>query len=156
MNCVLLKDGKITFDSDHLTIEDKAKRKFFVSFLLIIFPTFYGIMSVLSYGNAGDKVILFSGILLCLLAAIAVTLWIAAIFFKKGIFYRKHYERIIPYEDIDYVNMKRPVVALIVEIILKNRKIRRVLLKDEKANAEAFQEFLQAQQVSVQVEPFTF
>ena len=150
---VFLKDGYLTFGEDQLEIFDKVKRNRNLMFILILFPAFYGITSILSYDGTGDVFNYYSGIAILTLVAIGLLLAVFGLSFRKKI----NHSKIITFQEIKNVHLKRGAFEnLLVDIVLNDKTKRSIFIKDEKPNTDAFLNMLKQNNITIEVDSYTF
>lgn len=139
---ILLSSGKLNFNVNRVEILDKAKRSRIVVFFMMISSGLYGISSIISYEKTGDEFMLYSGIVILVLIGLGLIM----VLFRK-----RSYEKTITYQEINRVKVKRnDLYQLKVEILLKNKRKRRISLKDEKSNLESFVNILNHHHIEIE------
>ena len=122
-----LKNGEIIFDNDKIIIKDDAKKQRNITLFSAGMWTIFGTLSVVRYFKTGDQFLLWTG------------LFIGIAHFVIFIFnLRRTAKREIPFDGIKSLKVKQRFSKEFLDIKLKNSRLRRVILADNKTELKEY------------------
>lgn len=114
-----LKKGEILFEDEKIIIQDDAKKQKWILSLILCFGATYGILTFLKYFKTGSQFDFWVGLIIGLLNISILLIWLL-----------RSIKSEIYLDTIKSMKLKQKFSNKILDIKLKNNRIRRVICVD--------------------------